>query len=101
MGYLNRMYGKKNEEFVRGVLTGIYFHSDCIQGQEYFGTTRSLEEVLQEAIDDLAENPERFDAQSIIDQGYVKEVDLSTNKCWNGTKIPGSCFGCEEGSLCE
>ena len=24
------------------------------------------------------------------------------NKCENGTKIPeGSCFGCEEGRLCE
>ena len=71
MGYLNEMYGKRSSEFVRGVLVGIYYCSDCLQGMECFGSRKTLQEFLQEVVEDLAENPENFNVREMIERGYV------------------------------
>ena len=68
MGCLKQMYGTMPNNVVRGVLIGICFYNDYI---DCFGTAKNMKDALREAIRDLAENPEEFDAEAIIKRGYV------------------------------
>lgn len=72
MGHLNLMYGKRSPDFIKGVLAGLCQFAWWADGVQYVGTCgMTLREAIREAIDDLAENPEDFDVEKIISNGYV------------------------------
>jgi hypothetical protein len=62
------MYGKRNKDFVQGVLVGIAFYHDYV---DCFGTAKNMKDALKEAIEDLAENPEDFNIEEILEKGYI------------------------------
>jgi hypothetical protein len=65
MGYLRDIYGKRSNEFVRGVLAGILFCSD------YFIHDADLKAIMSDVVNDVAESPEEFEINQICERGYI------------------------------
>jgi hypothetical protein len=63
MGYLKDMYGIRGKEFVKGFLAGL------VTTKELPGVL--VEDIARDAINEMAENPEDFDLDLIIQRGYV------------------------------
>lgn len=56
MGYLKDMHGYRGEEFLKGVLVGIEFYADRVNGGHHdCAADDILTEAIQEATKDLSE----------------------------------------------
>lgn len=73
MGYLAQMYGKRSDEFVRGVVAGLIMFAWWADGVQYVGTCgTTLEDAINEAIADLSEHPDKLpSAREITMNGYL------------------------------
>jgi len=67
MGYLRDIYGKRSNEFVRGVLAGIQFCSDHFTCTGYLLSDVDLKAIIS------AESPEEFSdvVEQIYERGYA------------------------------
>ena len=61
MSYLGELYGKRSDDFVKGVIAG-YLE---------FAATATDEKVIAEIVNDLSEFPENFNVKGIASQGFV------------------------------
>jgi hypothetical protein len=72
MGFLYDMYGKRNPEFIKGVLVGLFLYAWWKDGIQYVGTCgTTLREAMNDVIKDLAELPKNYDIDQIIKNGYL------------------------------
>jgi len=62
MGYLAEMYGKKSPDFVRGFLAALDTYAIWKDGMQVIGCLNEpLKDIRENAIKELAENPEDFE----------------------------------------
>jgi len=65
MGFFLEMFGKRSEDFTRGVIAGIVAYAVWKDGKQVVGINeRPLKEVIEEVKQDLLENPENFKHES-------------------------------------
>ena len=73
MGYLGEMYGKRSPDFVKGLIAGLIEFAWWADGVQYVGTcSTTLRTAIDDAIRELAENPEDFpSADEIVMKGFI------------------------------
>ena len=61
MGFIADMYGKQPPDFVKGFLAALDIYAVWRDGERFIGSPeRPLKEVMCDAVNQLAENPEYF-----------------------------------------
>jgi len=61
MGYLEKMYGKRDKEFVEGFLAAMETYAVYNNGRRFIGSSETeLKEAMVAAVNELSSDPELF-----------------------------------------